>query len=241
MKEIMKMIRFDFITVKQLSLPTFLGFFIICLLLAVCGAFHAVLGVIVFAVFTSVFAPVQQVMQGDQRRIYGILPVKRETVIKANFAENTAAMLLGEAAAIVMTVIGEASRVYTLLPDKLEKKVEVLKGGSGISMSFRPRDVMILLCAYICILYAVLWMLGELEEHKNDIRNMVAAVLVSAVLIVSVILLTTKNILPSPEKYLFPRTVIGEVIWGICLNALAAAVTVLCCRITVKKLADKEL
>lgn len=241
MKEIMKMIRFDFITVKQLSMPNFLGFIIICTILSVCGVFHAVLGVIVFTMFTSIFSPIQQVMQGDQRKIYGVLPVKREAVIKANFAENTGTMLIGEIAAIALTVIGDVSKVYTLLPDKAAEKIAEMKNGLLPAMPFKIRDLMILLCVFICIVYAVLWMLGELEEHKNDIRNMVAAVLVSAVLIVSVILLTMNHILPSPEKYLFPSTVAGEFIWAICLNLAAVAVTVICCRTTVKKLADKEL
>ena len=128
MNDVLKMIRFDYISVKTLTVPYIIGFIAICLVLALFGI---PLGAFCFAAAAAVFAPVQELADSDSRKIYGILPVGREAVTRAAFLEMTVPLLIGEILSLIFLVISNFSMFFRnpilspaqLLPEICRRKI----------------------------------------------------------------------------------------------------------------------
>ena len=88
MKEIVKLIRFDYITSRNSALPFFCGMLIISLLLAVFGVFNPMFNIFLIIACVGFFAPSMAATQKPEyRRVQGILPVSRAAFVRAEFAE----------------------------------------------------------------------------------------------------------------------------------------------------------
>ena len=246
MKEIMKLIQFDFITSMNGALPFFGGMLVISILMTVFGMFHMVFSVFLILSSAMVFGPAQQLSQSaENRRIYGILPVGRKSVIRADFAESSVPLFVGLVLSLVFSFLSSFSKLYRILPEKLSYLGESLVENKKIDTAtgfIWVRDVFILATVYIVIAISVLKMRSFIENHEHDIRNTLIFFTVTvAGLIGSIYLSLEKEIIPPYDKWLFPSTVAGEWIWGICLCLGAAAVCAVCCRIAELRTADQEI
>ena len=110
MDEIKKMIRFDY--VNCIGIGGKYAYIFAALAFAACllGAYPAALGFIIAPL--ALFSPVETIRKGDFMKIYGLLPVKRESIIKALFAEilipQTIGGILGELCLLISRAIGES-------------------------------------------------------------------------------------------------------------------------------------
>lgn len=241
MNDVLKMIRFDYISVKTLTVPYIIGFIAICLVLALFGI---PLGAFCFAAAAAVFAPVQELADSDSRKIYGILPVGREAVTRAAFLEMTVPLLIGEILSLIFLVISNSSKLYRIFP----KTIEDIIGGL---FDFSQNDsiitfgelciILILVSVYLCILSAYLEMMSAIQSRENDVKNLLTAVALTGAVIVVIAALSAKQVIPSVQNWLIPQTASGKWLFAVILNVAAAGVSVLFCEIAVRKSADCEL
>lgn len=239
MKDVLKMIRFDYIAVRPLTVPYVIVFAAVCLVLALFGI---PLGVFCFAAAAAVFAPVQELASSDSRKIYGILPVRRDAFTKAAFIEMTVPLFAGELLSLIFLLISSTSKLYRILPQTAAGIIEGLfdfsRNGSGIAFG---ELCIILISVYLCILAAYLEMMSAIQGRENDIKNLLTAIALTAAVIVIIAALSANHIIPPVREWLIPRTVSGKWVFSIILNVIAAGVSVLFCRIAVKKSASREI
>lgn len=241
MKDVLKMIRFDYIAVKPLTVPYVVGFIAVCLVLALFGI---PLGVFCFAAAAAVFAPVQELASSDSRKIYGILPVGREAFTRAAFLEMIVPLFAGELLSLIFLLISSFSMLYRILPKAVVGIIEELfdfsKNDAGISFG-ELCIILILLSVYLCILAAYLEMMSAIQSRENDVKNLLSAAALTAAVIAVIAALSVKHIIPPVRNLLMPETVSGKWIFAVILNVIAAGVSVLFCEIAVKKSADNEI
>lgn len=241
MKDVLKMIRFDYISVKSLTVPYVIGFVAVCLVLALFGI---PLGVFCFAAAAAVFAPVQELSSSDSRKIYGILPVRRDAFTRAAFIEMIVPLFVGELLSLVFLLISSSSKLYRIFPKTVSDIIEGLfdfsKNDTNIAFG-ELCIILILVSVYLCILAAYMEMMSAIQSRENDIKNLLTAVALTAAVIVVIAALSGKHIIPPVQQWLIPQTASGKWLFAVILNVIAAGVSVLFCEIAVKKSADCEI
>lgn len=241
MKDILKMIRFDYITVRSLTVPYVIGFIGISFVLSLFGI---PLGVFCVAALLAIFAPVQELANSDSEKIYGILPVRRDTVTRAAFLEMIVPLFVGELLSFLFLFISSASKLYRIFPKNISNMIEVLfdfsERGTGIS-SDGLYIVLMLTTAYLCVLAAYLQMASKIQGRENDIKNLLLAISVTVAVFAVITALVKAGMLPPLQKWPMPQTTAGKLLFAVILNIIGAGVSVLLCEITVKKTADFEI
>ena len=241
MKDVLKMIRFDYISVRSLTVPYVIGFIALCFVLALFGI---PLGVFCFAAAAAVFAPVQELASSDTRKIYGILPVRRDAVTKAAFLEMIVPLFIGEFLSLIFLLISSSSKLYRIFPKTIGGIIEGLFDFSRNDASITFGElciILILLSVYLCILAAYMEMMSAIQSRENDVKNLLTAVALTAAVIVVIAALSANHIIPPVQSWLIPETASGKWIFAVILNVIAAGVSVLFCGIAVKKSADCEI
>lgn len=240
MKDVLKMIRFDYIAVRPLTVPYVAGFVAVSLALSLFGI---PLGVFCFAALAAIFVPVQELANSDSGKIYGILPVRRDAVIRAAFLEMIVPLFAGELLSLLLLLISNSSTLYRVLPkavgDIIERSFnfsndsEITFGGLCI--------ILILTTAYLCILAAYLEMRSEIKGRENDIKNLLISISLTAAVIAVIAVLANKRMIPPVQSWLIPQTTAGKWLLAVTANVIAAGLGILFCEITVKKTADREI
>ncbi|MCH5275666.1 MAG: hypothetical protein J1E65_07485 [Lachnospiraceae bacterium] len=241
MKDILKMIRFDYISVKSHTVPYVIGFIGISLVLSLFGI---PLGVFCVAAPIAIFGPVQELYGSDSRKIYGILPVRRDAVTRASFLELTVPLFAGELLSFLFLLISRSSKLYRIFPKSIGNIIETLfdfsQSGMGISVD-GLYIILMFTSAYLCVFAAYLEMASKIQGSENDIRNLLLAISLTVAVFAVITALVKAGILPPLQKWPMPRTVAGKWLFAVILNIIAAGVSVLFCEITVKKTADFEI
>lgn len=246
MKEIMKLIRFDFITSVNSALPFFGGMLLTCLILTAFGVFNPIFGVLLFISGAAFFAPAQNAAANPNfRRVRGILPVNRASFVRAEFMETIAALLVTELITLILMWISRLSKLYEIFPLKFEvfcKEIHILDGIEVAPGSiFKFVHLVIFVCALLIVQVTFINMRAAIEKHEHDIRNVLLVFSFVIIAIIASVELVMKRIIPPYDEWLFPSTTAGTWIWGIALNAAAVALGILFCRIAEKKTADYEI
>lgn len=241
MQDILKMIRFDYITVKSFTVPYVVGFIVISFVLALFGI---PLGVFSFVALMAIFGPVQELANSDTRKIYGILPVHRDAVIRAVFMEIIVPLFVGELLSLVLLLISNSSKLYRIFPKTVGDIIEGLFDFSQNDLMIAFGElciILVLISATLCVLAAYLEMKSEIQGHENDIRNLLTVISITVSVIAVIVALVNMEIIPPVKRWLIPQTVSGKWVFAVSLNIIAASVSVLFCENTVKKTADYEI
>lgn len=241
MKEILKMIRFDYITVKSFTVPYVIGFIVISFVLSLFGI---PLGILSFVALMAIFGPVQELANSDTRRIYGVLPVRRDAVTRAAFMEIIVPLFVGELLSLVLLLISNSSKLYRIFPKTVGDIIEGLFDFSQNDLMIAFGElciILILISASLCILAAYLEMKSEIQGHENDIRDLLTVIFIIVVVIEVITALVNMEIIPPVKRWLIPRTVLGKWVFAVFLNIIAVSVSVLFCENAVKKTADYEI
>lgn len=237
MNDIMKMIRFDLISVSRLTVPYVAIFGVVCIIAAF---FSIPIGIFCVVSFVMIIAPVQGVNNSSCKRLYGMLPVRRSAVIKALFIEITATMFAGELLTFLCFIITRNSSLYKILPEKLMRFAE-----NFTKMPENKFGSLYLIAAaafsFITIVLCFTQMRAEIKNMEAAIRELiiVVAVFAAAATFISVMIYTKK--LYALKNILLPTTSAGKWQSIAVLNAVTLAAAYLFCTITVKKASTKEL
>lgn len=229
MKDVLKMIRFDYISVKPLTVPYVIGFIAVCLVLSLFGI---PLGVFCFAASAAVFAPVQEQASSDTRKIYGILPVRRDAVTKAAFLEMTVPLFIGELLSLIFLLISNSSKLYRIFPKTVVSIIEELFDFSENDANIAFGELCIIkLCALTALFMtaaaSVFILLIKLKmKRANKLRNYTGIGIITAgqaakiMSVAAVVVLT--SFAAKEETYGFPKAV------GVSAGVIQIVCMVLC-------------
>lgn len=237
MKDILKMLQFDYIIVEKLTAPYVIGFIALCLVLALFGV---PLGVFGFAATLCLFAPLEMVFDSDAKRIYGLLPVHRTTVVRADFTETAGAMFAGEIFSLVCLFISRYTKLYHILPQNIDHFISRFfdPGKNGIGLDFG--QVCFALVYIFCGLFLLLGYLKMIEAIHGQENAVKHLLVIFAVMAAAITLLFYKRKLPDVEN-LIPSTVMGKLIFAVILNIAVLGLYVFFCEHTVRKTQCREL
>ncbi|MBP5578647.1 MAG: hypothetical protein J6X56_04065 [Ruminococcus sp.] len=246
MKEIMKLIRFDFITSVNSALPFFGGMLIICLILTAFGIFNPIFGGLLTVLCAVFFSPAQAAANNPNfRRVRGILPVSRASFVRAEFAETIVSVIASELITLIFMGISKISKLYEIFPLKFEVFCKELHDLDGIEVAegsvFKFVPLVIIICSLLIVQVTFINMRSDIERHEHDIRNVLLIFSVVIIAFIVSVELIVNGVIPPYDKWLFPSTEGGTWLWGIVLNTAAVAIGILFCRITEKKTADYEI
>lgn len=238
MKDVLKMARFDLITASSLTVPYVLAFVGFSFVLALFGI---PLGVFCFAAPMALFGPAREAASGlEQRKIYGILPVRKSAVTRAAFWENTAMLMVGEGLSLLFLLISDRTELYSVFPNSVAELIVDLKSGNNLSLGGLCVTIA-LLSAYLGILSAYLEMESEIHGHESDTKNIIIALSATGLIILAAVALVKKGVLPPFGEWLEPKTVSGKWLFAVTANIAAVVVCGLLCERTVAKTADAEI
>lgn len=237
MNDIMKMIRFDLISVSSLTVPYVAIFAVVCIIAAL---FSLPIGLLCVVSFVMIIAPVQGINNSSCKKLYGMLPVRRSDVIKALFTEMTVTMLAGELLTFLCLLLCRNSSLYKVLPEKLSHFAEKFTKMPAIRYE-KLYLIAAAAFAFITIVLCFSQMRSEIKNMETAIRELIiiVAVFAAAAAFISVMIYNEK--LLALNDILIPPTSAGKWLSIAILNSVTLAAAYLFCAATVKKASAKEL
>ena len=193
MKDILKVMRFDFLTVK----PLVLGIFIVVSLFAfIISLFISpVVNVYITFVVMGFVIPLQGIAgKSDFNKLYGILPVDRKNITRARFLYIYILHFLSALLILVFIYISRALQLYRLLPDQNGSTVQMINSSfMDTNMIF---GVFTGFFIFFTLLFSYMEMMGQIFGHENDIKIITITLVVIVVLILGFLALSDKGIIP---------------------------------------------
>ena len=237
MNDMMKMIRFDFISVSRLTVP-YAAIFVVVSIIA--SLFGLTFGILCSVNFVMIIAPIQGINNSSCKKLYGMLPVRRSSVIKALFTEIFVTMFIGELLSFLCLFLCRISSLYNILPEKLS---QIARNYSKLPESKYMKMYLFAAAAFafLTIVLCFAQMRSEIKNMEAAIREflIIVAVLAVAATIISFMIYNRK--LLALKDILLPPTTAGKWLSVAVLNAVTLAAAYIFCTVTVKKASDKEL
>ncbi len=232
MRDIVKMVRFDFVTTKASLLDFWIVLLLACLSVVLMIA-PSTAPMFSLAMIT-VFMPAQNLTTQDAgSKIYGILPVQRSAITRAAFLECSLSALAGELGTLLIAWISTRLELYRLYlsPEETAARTE---------SAFAMPAAYIVIFVLVMLLMPLLRMLCDIfgREHETKIILLVLIALFLAIWFI--LSQMAEGRLPSPSQ-LLPATLSGKLLAAAVIHLVMFGLCALFCEITVKKLADREL
>lgn len=237
MNDMMKMIRFDLITISRLTVP-YVAIFVVVSVIA--SLFGLTFGILCVLNFVMIIAPIQGINNSSCKRLYGMLPVRRSSVIKALFTEIFVTMFIGELLSFLCLFICRSSSLYKILPEKLSH--------AASNFTELPESKYMKLYLFAAAIFAFITIVLCFAQMRSEVKNMEAAireliiiiaVFAAAATFISVMIYNGE--LHALKDIIMPRTSAGKWLSIAILNAVTLAAAYLFCAATVKKASSKEL
>lgn len=235
MKDILKTVRFDFITGAKL-LPFCLTAAVICTLVAVLITPAAAALLIPFAV--CVFLPVQNIAaRCGFNKLYGILPIPRSSITRAAFLEYIASALFAEIIAVLLQTVSKGIGVYHSVRTSLLDP----SGFTAAQQTLEQSAVfVVMMFAGISIFVCYMRMMSDLFGLENEAKILILSVFAALLIVVPLFVLRLKNVLPPASSWM-PDTAAGKAAAACAAHLVTFGLCALMCEVTVKKLATREL
>lgn len=238
MKEILKIMRFDFLTAKPFALVIFIIgavlFFVLSLILSPIVNAYTSFVAMIFVM------PLQSVAdKSDFNKLYGILPVKRSNITRARFLYIFFIIFASEILELVLAVISRSLKLYRILPNQNAEMMQMIKN------SFEDTTFMLIMIigmfTIFCLLFSYIEMMGQIHGRENEFKIVMITMIILTVLLMGFFALSDHEIIPTIKLPSLPSTVSGYILLGAVLNVVMLGICLLFGEITVNKLAKREL
>ena len=238
MKELLKIMRFDFLTAKPLALGVFI---IAAVLFSLLSLFFSpvICAYITFGALMFVI-PLQNIAdKSDFNKLYGILPVQRKNITRARFMYIFFVHFLSELFEVVMIVISMSLKLYRVLPNQNGEMMQMVRDSfSDTSLVF---VVGIGMFSLFCLMFGYVEMMGQIFGRENEMKIILITLGVLSVLAMGFLLLADHDIIPTFKLPNLPTTLKGKVILSVIINIVMFGLCLLFGEITARKLAKREL
>lgn len=238
MKDILKIMRFDFLTAKPIALGTFT---IVALLLSLLSLFFSpvISADITFAAMVFVI-PLQGIAdKSGFKKLYGTLPVQRRNITRARFLYIFLIHFGAELMELFIAVVAKSIRPYRILPNQNGEIMQVVKE------SFENTKLMLFAIigtfTVCCLLFSYMEMMGQIHGRENEFKIIMITLGVLTVLLNGFLTLSDRGIIPTIPIPSLPDTVQGLLLFGMVLNVVMCGICLIFGEITVNKLAKREL
>lgn len=238
MKDILKVMRFDFLTSKPLALRAFVLVSVICFLLSLFFS-PLICSYITFAGVVFVI-PLQSIADKNGfNKLYGILPVKRGNITRARFLFVFLAHFISELIESALAVISMNLRLYRVLPNQESEAMQFIRDGfDDTALIFLA---IIGVFTFFCLMFSYMEMMGQIFGRENEMKIILISLGVLSVLILGFAFLFNLGLIPALNIPSLPEDILGRAIVAAVFNAVVLVICMLFGEITVRRLAKREL
>ena len=238
MKDILNIMRFDFLTAKPLAsgemVFTVLLFGILSMLFSPIIASYITFGAMVFVI------PLQSVAdKSGFNKLYGTLPVKRRNITRARFLYIYLVHFLTELLELAIVCISKTAELYRLLPNQEGETMQFVKE------SFADTKLTLLMVFGIftvfCLLFSFMEMMGQIHGRENEFKIIMITIGIISLVVFVFEMLSEHDLIPVVSLPSLPKSVYGTVIMGIVSDIVMFGICLLFGEITANKLAVREL
>lgn len=238
MKDILKIMRFDFLTVKPLALG---GMIFTVSLFGILSLFFAPLiaAYITFGAMSFVI-PLQGVADKSEfHKLYGILPVERRNITRARFLYIFLVHFMTELLELVLAATAISLKLYRVLPNQNGEIMQYVKD------SFEDTKLTLLMIigmfTLFCLIFSFMEMMGQIYGRENEFKIIMIAIGVLVLIVFAFVILSEHDLIPAVSLPSLPESVSGMLILGAVLDIIMLGICLLFGEITASRLAKREL
>lgn len=238
MKDILKIMRFDYLTARPLAISpaviVVVIFFALSLFFAPLICSYITFGAMVFVI------PLQGVAdKSGFHKLYGTLPVRRGNITRARFLYIFLVHFAAEMLELVLAVTAMSLKLYRVLPNQNGEMMQLVKE------SFEDTNLTLLMIfgvfTVFCLIFSYMEMMGQIYGRENELKIIMITLGILTVLYVGFFILSDNGIIPTIQIPSLPDTVQGFLLLGAVLNVVMFGICLIFGEITVNKLAKREL
>ena len=238
MKDVLKVMRFDFLTAKPVAFRAVVIIAVICFLLALFFS-PFICSYITFAAAVLVI-PLQNVAdKSGFNKLYGILPVKRKSITRARFIYVFLAYFAAELLETVLALTAIGLKLYRVLPNQEGEAVLFIRE------SFEDTTLIFVaiigVFAFFCLMFSYMEMMGQIFGRENEMKIIFISLGVLTALAIILSVLNSYNMLPPIDVPKLPEDIGGKVLVAAAINIVMLGICLLFGEITANKLAKREL
>lgn len=238
MKEILKIMRFDFLTTSSQVLGIYIVIAVMCFVLSLFLSPNICAYIAVGAMFMII--PLQGIAdKSDFKKLYGILPVQRKSITRARFLYIFLLFFSTEVLEFVLAFISKSLGLNRLLPNQNSEMMMF------VNDSFENTAMLFLFIfgsfAFLCLVFSYMEMMGQLFGRENDMKIIIITVGIVVLLIFGFLMLSEREIIPTFKLPQFPSSIGGQILLCVAVNAVVFAVCMIFSEVTANKLAKREL
>ncbi|MDE7302130.1 MAG: hypothetical protein K2N60_02290 [Oscillospiraceae bacterium] len=238
MREILKIMRFDFLTARPLAIipavTVALIFFGLSLFFAPLICSYITFGAMVFVI------PLQAVAdKSGFHKLYGTLPVRRSNITRARFLYIFLVHFAVEILELLLAVTAMSLKLYRVLPNQNSEMMQMVKE------SFEDTRLTLLMIigafTVFCLIFSYMEMMGQIYGRENEFKIIMITLGVLTGLLIVFLTLSDHEIIPKIHMPSLPGTVQGLLLLGAALNIVMCGICLIFGEITAHKLAKREL
>lgn len=238
MKDILKIMRFDYFTAK----PTAFGGMIFTILLfGSLGLFFSPMICSYISIIAVILViPLQKTAdKSGFSKLYGILPVDRKSITRGRFLYIFLVFFSFELMELILVAVSKTLKLYRIFPNQNSELIQMTKD-SFANTQFTLLMVFVMF-ALFCLLTSYMEMMGQIHGRESDFKTIVITIGVISVIAFAFVVLSEHNMLPLIKLPSLPESVGGMLLIGAVLDLLMLAICLLFGEITAKKLVNREL
>lgn len=238
MKDILKVMRFDYLCAKPMAQGAYIVIAVMCFLMslffspAICGFF--IFGAMIFVI------PLQDIAsRSDFNKLYGILPVERKNITRARFMFIFFMHFGTELLMIILGLIAYSLKLYRILPNQNSELMQMVS--NAFHDLFMVCITIVGMFVVICLIFSYMEMMGQLFGRENELKIIMLTLGIITAVSIAFFLLSNHGIIPMLKLPSLPETTSGRVILGVVINAVMFGLCVLFGEITASQLSKREL
>lgn len=238
MKDILKIMRFDYFTARPFAFAPFVIITALCIVLSL--MFSPI--IIVYMTFGAMMfvIPLQNVAEKSGfNMLYGILPVNRKNITRARFLYIFLVHFIAELAEAALAAAAFNLKLNRLLPNQNSQMMQMVNNG------FSDSSFIIIAIVGMFILFVLLFgymeMMGQIFGRENELKIIIITLGVVTALAFGILTLAEREIIPTLKFPSLPATTAGKITLGAILNVVMLGISLLFGEITANKLAKREL
>ena len=240
MKDILNIMRLDFLTAKPTAVPVWGIVTLMCSILALfiapmCAAYSLLSSLLILSI------PASTAEHCGFNKLYGILPVDRKNITRGRFAFMYTLLFVTEVLALVVIRLSVALQLWRILPFG-DSEMAQLSAQSFDPEVFINYGTSVGIFAVLCLFFCYMEMMAQIYGRENEMKIICITLMVITVVGLSLGWLSNHDMIPliSMDK-LTGMSFPGKVIVSIAVNLAVLALTVLFSEITAAKVSRREL
>ena len=233
MKEIPKIMKFDFITASSYGIPAIIAFFLLSV------PFGMILSPLTFlfiflgsSFFIFSLAPTAE--KNNFNKLYGVLPIQRKNITRARFLYIFLLFFTAEIAVLLLTKISFSLNLWSYINFENSIKQKII-------VAFESTDLTVNLTEYIFLGFCLIFSYLEMAEQIGGLENLAKILLITITIIVGIIAIV--SIINAKNDNLFPFNLpeLTSLPKIIAVNIIALIICLLFGEITKCSLVKREL